>query len=66
MSEMTRTNEEVLLDKLQQLVKLWRKEADQYQVQVEEARRKGTEHQGMLGLHLMLRNCAKQVEALYA
>lgn len=40
----------------------WRKEADQYMRQVEEARKAGTPHNQMLSMATALRQCAKELE----
>lgn len=44
------------------LIEKWRKDADQYQRQVEEARRVGTSHDQMLSMMTALRMCAKELE----
>lgn len=47
---------------MQNLIKRWRKDADQYQKQVEEARKVGTPHDQMLSMMTCLRQCAKELE----
>lgn len=44
------------------LIARWRKEADQYMRQVDEARAKGTPSDGMLAMATALRQCAKELE----
>ena len=48
--------------KLMELVKRWRKDADQYMRQVEEARKVGTPHDQMLSGATFLRQCANELE----
>lgn len=52
--------------KVKDLIVKWRKEADQYQKQVEEARRAGTPHDQMLSAATFLRQCAKELEQAIA
>ena len=49
---------------MQNLIKRWRKDAEQYQKQVEEARKAGTPHDQMLSFAVALRQCAKELEIL--
>jgi uncharacterized protein YukE len=49
---------------LQKLIQRWRKDADQYSAQVEEARRAGTPYDQMLSGATFLRQCAKELEAI--
>jgi len=49
---------------LEELVTRWRKDAEQYIRQVEEARRAGSSHEGMLNVALTLRRCALDLEQL--
>lgn len=44
------------------LVHKWRKDADQYQKQVDEARATGTPHAQMLSGATFLRQCAKELQ----
>lgn len=48
--------------RLTSLANRWRKEADQYQRQVEEARERGTPSDQMLSLMTALRSCAIELE----
>lgn len=49
---------------MENLIKRWRKDADQYQRQVEEARKAGTPFDQMLSMMTALRQCANELEAL--
>lgn len=48
--------------KLVELVKRWRKDAEHYMRQVDEARKSGTPHDQMLSGATFLRQCAKELE----
>lgn len=48
---------------MQDLVTKWRNDAAQYMKQVEEARRAGTPHEGMLYAATTYRECAAALEA---
>ena len=43
------------------LARRWSKDADQYQLQVEEARSKGLPHDQMLSMMTALRQCSKEL-----
>lgn len=47
---------------LEKLIERWRKEADAYMKQVDEARNKKLSHDCMLGTATTLRQCAKELE----
>ena len=49
-------------DDLIKLAARWKRDADQYQVQVEEARAKGLPHEQMLSLMTCLRACAAELQ----
>jgi len=49
-------------DRLADLVKRWRRDAEQYRAQIEEARRAGTPHDQMLSMMTALRQCASELE----
>jgi len=49
-------------DSLQCMVGRWRKDADQYQTQVAEARTKNLPHNQMFSMMVCLRTCAKEVQ----
>ena len=51
-------------EQLLALAARWRKDAEAYQKQVDEARRVGTPHAQMLSAATFLRQCAKDLEAL--
>jgi len=51
-------------ESLTQLSNRWRKEAEFYFKQVEEARRAGTPHEQMLSMGTVLRQCAKELEGV--
>ncbi len=51
-----------MIEKLQKLIIKWQKEANQYQKQVEEARKVNTPHDQMLSMMTCLRACAKELE----
>ena len=51
-------------EKIPLLAARWRKDAEAYQKQVDEARRVGTPHAQMLSAATFLRQCAKDLEAL--
>lgn len=51
-------------DKLKSLTAKWRKEADQYRRQVEEARSKGIPCDQMLSMMTALRACASELERI--
>ena len=51
------------LSPIEKLIAQWRKEADQYQRQVDEARSKNLPHDQMLAAATFLRQCAKALEA---
>lgn len=48
--------------KMMKLITRWRKDADQYGKQVDEARKAGTPHDQMLSGMTFLRQCAKELE----
>lgn len=47
---------------LEKLVRKWKKDADDYQRQTEEARNAGSPHDQMLSLMTALRGCAAELE----
>ena len=49
-------------DSLQRIIKRWRKDADQYQLRVEESRLKNLPHDQMLSMMVCLRTCAKEIQ----
>lgn len=49
-------------EEIQKLISRWRKDAEQYQSQVEEARAKNLPHDQMLSMMTALRACAKELE----
>jgi hypothetical protein len=49
----------------QQLIEQWRKDAEQYRKQVEEARAAGTPHDQMLAWQQALTACAKELEKIF-
>ena len=49
-------------EQVEQLIKRWKRDADQYQAQVEEARAKKLPHAQMLSMMTCLRQCAKELE----
>lgn len=49
-------------EKLEELIKIWRRDANQYQKQVEEARAKVLPYDQMLSGATFLRSCAKELE----
>ncbi len=51
-------------EKLEKLVIKWKKDADSYQKQVEEARIKNSPFDQMLSAATFLRSCAKELESL--
>ena len=53
------------LSKVKSLASKWRREADAYQKQVEEARAAGTPHDQMLSLMTALRSCAIDIEKAF-
>lgn len=48
---------------MQKLIERWRKDAEQYMRQVDEARKAGTPHDQMLSMATALQQCAKELEA---
>jgi hypothetical protein len=50
------------LEGVRKLIERWRKDARQYQAQVNEARLRGTPHEQMLSAATFLRSCAKELE----
>jgi len=51
---------------LTELAQRWRRDADQYQRQVEEARAKNLPHDQMLSMMTCLRLCARELESSIA
>jgi hypothetical protein len=51
---------------LTELAQRWRRDADQYQRQVEESRAKGLPHDQMLSMMTSLRSCARDIETSVA
>lgn len=50
------------MEAARKLAERWRKDAKQYQAQVDEARAKGTPHEQMISAVTFLRACAKELE----
>lgn len=59
---MPELNHQLAIDALRKLCLRWRKDADQYMKQVEEARRAATPHDQMMAMATALRGCAKDLE----
>ena len=56
--------ETLRMRRIEELVTIWRRDADQYMRQVDEARKAGTPYDQMISMASVLRTCAQHLETI--